>query len=136
MRQRTKIIATIGPSCSKKGIIQELLNIGVNCFRINLSHGSVEEKSALFSLIKSTKTPSGLRPTILADLSGPKINKFKLLNIIKKIYNKDIDILEENQFRIDRSLNSNKFIKLTKYKKKSWKKMFLEYKKFHDKQFI
>ena len=68
-------------------------------------------------------------------MSGPKINKFELLNIIKNIYKKNIDILEENQFRIDRSLNSNKFIKLTSIKKKV-EKMFLEYKKFHDKQFI
>ena len=94
MRQRTKIIATIGPSCSKKGIIQELLNIGVNCFRINLSHGSVEEKSALFSLIKSTKTPSGLRPTILADLSGPKI---RVSGLKKSIFlKKDEEIIISN----------------------------------------
>ena len=64
----------------------------------------------------------------LYNLSGPKINKFELLNIIKNIYKKNIDILEENQFRIDRSLNSNKFIKLTKYKK--LEKNVLEYKNF------
>tara|TARA_B100001250_G_C19783464_1_gene782976 strand:- start:336 stop:1748 length:1413 start_codon:yes stop_codon:yes gene_type:complete len=73
MRQRTKIIATIGPSCSNKKQLQELVNIGVNCFRINLSHGTIEEKQILFDNVKSILAPSGLRPTILADLSGPKI---------------------------------------------------------------
>jgi pyruvate kinase len=73
MKRRTKIIATIGPSCSNQKKIEELVNAGVNCFRINLSHGTSEEKKYFFDIIKSIKTPSGLRPTILADLAGPKI---------------------------------------------------------------
>ena len=54
-------------------IISKLVNVGVNCFRINLSHGTRVEKKDLFDLVKSIKAPSGLRPTILADLAGPKI---------------------------------------------------------------
>lgn len=73
MKRRTKIIATIGPSCSSQKRIKELVEAGVNCFRINLSHGTFEEKKSFFDLIKSIKTSSGLRPTILADLAGPKI---------------------------------------------------------------
>ena len=73
MKRRTKIIATIGPSCSTEKKILKLVNAGVNCFRINLSHGTYDEKKNFFDLVKSIKTPSGLRPTILADLAGPKI---------------------------------------------------------------
>ena len=32
MRQRTKIIATVGPSCLNDIMIQKLINVGVNCF--------------------------------------------------------------------------------------------------------
>ena len=67
------------------------------------------------------------------NLSGPKINKYDLLQIIKKIYNKKILIKPDHKFKVNRSLNSNKFIEISKYKKKSWKKMLLEYKKFNDK---
>ena len=70
---RTKIIATVGPSCSNKETLQSLVDAGVNCFRVNLSHGSMEEKAAFFDLIKSILLPQGNRPAILADLSGPKI---------------------------------------------------------------
>ena len=70
---RTKIIATVGPGCDSKTELQKLVELGVNCFRINLSHGSIEEKKNYFDLIKSLKTPRGIRPTILADIAGPKI---------------------------------------------------------------
>ena len=70
---RTKIIATVGPSCSTLEIVQSLVDQGVNCFRVNLSHGTAEDKQSYFDLIKSTHLPSGGRPAILGDLAGPKI---------------------------------------------------------------
>jgi pyruvate kinase len=72
-KQKTKIIATVGPSCSNKEVLQSLINAGVDCFRVNLSHGSMEEKEEFFDLVKNARTSSGDRPAILADLSGPKI---------------------------------------------------------------
>ena len=71
--QKTKIIATVGPSCSTQPVLQSLVNAGVDCFRVNLSHGTMEEKGNFFDLVKSVKTKTGERPAILADLSGPKI---------------------------------------------------------------
>ncbi|MBC8467327.1 MAG: pyruvate kinase, partial [Candidatus Marinimicrobia bacterium] len=70
---RTKIIATVGPSCSTPEMIQSLVDKGVNCFRVNLSHGSAEDKESYFKLIQSIKLPTGGRPAILGDLAGPKI---------------------------------------------------------------
>ena len=70
---RTKIIATIGPACANVKMLQKLIDHGVVCFRINLSHGSDKEKEEYFDLVRSLQTQHGLRPTILADLSGPKI---------------------------------------------------------------
>ncbi|MBT4155030.1 MAG: pyruvate kinase, partial [Candidatus Marinimicrobia bacterium] len=70
---RTKIIATIGPSCSTPEMIQSLVDKGVNCFRVNLSHGSAEDQESYFKLIKSVKLPTGGSPAILGDLAGPKI---------------------------------------------------------------
>ena len=69
----TKIIATAGPSCSTLETVQSLVDQGVNCFRVNLSHGTAEDKQSYFDLIKSTRLPSGGRPAILGDLAGPKI---------------------------------------------------------------
>ena len=70
---KTKIIATIGPSCSDKELLQEMVNGGVGTFRINMSHGDSQSKKRLFELVKSVSHPEGGHPAILADLCGPKI---------------------------------------------------------------
>ena len=73
MDMKTKIIATVGPSCFSKEKIESLIKSGVTCFRVNLSHGTKSEKSKCFDLLRSCRLRSGIRPTILADLAGPKI---------------------------------------------------------------
>ena len=45
--RRTKIIATLGPQCSDQKSAQALVEMGVNCFRINLSHGTAAEKKPI-----------------------------------------------------------------------------------------
>jgi dTDP-4-dehydrorhamnose reductase len=55
------------------------------------------------------------------NIACQKISKFKLLQIINKIYKKKIIIMSKNNFIIDRSLNPNKFKKKTKYLISSWK---------------
>ncbi len=97
MRRRTKIIATIGPSCSNKEKIKELVEAGVNCFRINLSHGTNEEKKAFFELVKSVRTLSGLRPTILADLAGPKIRVSGLKTVFDLKKNSEVIISNDQE---------------------------------------
>ena len=78
-KNKTKIIATIGPNCSDQKRLIEMVSKGVNCFRINLSHGGQEEKKDYFNLINSLKiNDSETRPTILADLAGPKVRVRRL----------------------------------------------------------
>ena len=51
-----------------------MIDNGVNCFRVNLSHGTQDEKKSYFDLIKSISDSSNkTRPSILADLAGPKV---------------------------------------------------------------
>ena len=80
---KTKIIATVGPSCSTKEKLDLLIESGVTCFRVNLSHGTKSEKAKYFDLIKSCRLESGIRPTVLADLAGPKIRVSRVKDSIK-----------------------------------------------------
>ncbi len=73
IQNRTKILATIGPACAETSTLKSMVNIGVNAFRVNLSHGDESSKRAAFKLIRESLTPDGCRPCILADLAGPKI---------------------------------------------------------------
>jgi len=70
---KTKILATIGPACSNQVVLQKMVDLGVNAFRINMSHGSVDDKKFLFDQLKKITLEDNQRPTILADLAGPKI---------------------------------------------------------------
>ena len=80
---KTKIIATVGPSCSTKEKLELLIESGVTCFRVNLSHGTKNEKAKYCELIKSCRLESGIRPTVLADLAGPKIRVSRVKDSIK-----------------------------------------------------
>ena len=46
-RKRTKIVATLGPACNTIEIMENMMEAGVNVFRVNFSHANyadVEEK--------------------------------------------------------------------------------------------
>ncbi len=98
---RTKIIATVGPSCSTFEIAQSLVDQGVNCFRINLSHGTGKDKQSYFDLIKSTHLPSGGRPAILADLAGPKI---RVIGLESDFELKEGDVVTISNEEIDKNI--------------------------------
>ena len=66
----------------------------------------------------------------IINVGSSKISKLTLLNKIKKVFNKEIKIIIYTKFKIDRSLNSKKFRKLTGYKTKNWNKMLIELRKF------
>ncbi len=67
---------------------------------------------------------------LILNIGGPKISKYKLLLLISKVFKKRITINKFSKFKIDRSLNSNKFMKISKYRKKSWLLMLKDLKKF------
>ena len=48
-----KIITTLGPQCLDQKSAQALVDMGVNCFGINLSHGTAAEKISYFDLVRS-----------------------------------------------------------------------------------
>jgi len=75
--RRTKIVATLGPGSSSPEIILEMIQAGVDVFRLNFSHGTHEEQKHRADLIRSCSEESGRVVGILADLQGPKIRTHK-----------------------------------------------------------
>lgn len=72
-RRRTKIIATVGPSSRPVERIKELIQAGVNVFRLNFSHGSHEEHLETLKRIRAVAEELNSSVAVLQDLSGPKI---------------------------------------------------------------
>ena len=73
MKGRTKIVATIGPASRAPRVLRQLLDAGVNTFRLNFSHGTHDEHSAVLSDIRSLSREREAHVAILQDLCGPKM---------------------------------------------------------------
>jgi pyruvate kinase len=70
---KTKIIATIGPSCSSEEMINNLLQNGVNIFRLNMSHGSDAYHEELLKHLTEIQKKTNHQFEILVDTKGPEI---------------------------------------------------------------
>ncbi len=71
--KRTKIVATIGPASSPPQIMEQLIQAGVNSFRLNFSHGTHEQHGAVIKLARALGEKHERPVAIIADLQGPKI---------------------------------------------------------------
>lgn len=70
---RTKIIATLGPASNSAAEIRRLLDAGVDVFRLNMSHGALEQHTATFQHVREECQRAGIAAAILVDLCGPKV---------------------------------------------------------------
>ena len=71
--KKTKIIATIGPSCEQEKTIEKLIFLGVDGARLNFSHGSHQEHGNRIKLIRKIAKKLNRQVAIIADIQGPKI---------------------------------------------------------------
>mgnify|MGYP006055561453 FL=1 len=98
MDRKTKIIATVGPSLASKEKIHSAINSGVNVFRINFSHGTLDEHKQFIDWARSSKN----QVAIMQDIQGPKIrtgqvNKNTILQKSQEINltNKEVESTDE-----------------------------------------
>jgi len=73
MLHKTKIIATVGPASNTYEKLLELVQEGVNVFRLNFSHGTHEQHLSVIEHIKRINDIFPFNIAILADLQGPKL---------------------------------------------------------------
>ncbi|MBL0736106.1 pyruvate kinase [Flavobacterium sp. GN10] len=71
--KKTKIVATLGPACSTREIIKDMIDAGVNVFRINFSHADYEGVKEKIDIIRGLNEEFGYTTAILGDLQGPKL---------------------------------------------------------------
>jgi pyruvate kinase len=71
--KKTKIVATLGPACSTREIIKDMIEAGVNVFRVNFSHADYEDVKNKISIIRGINEEFGYTTGILGDLQGPKL---------------------------------------------------------------
>ena len=72
-RRLTKIVCTIGPACSTREQLLELVKAGMNVARLNFSHGSREDHLATVRSIQELNEKYGCCVAILIDTQGCEI---------------------------------------------------------------
>ncbi|MCW2996576.1 MAG: pyruvate kinase [Solirubrobacterales bacterium] len=73
VNRRTKIVATLGPASESPEMLDRLLAAGVDCVRINCSHGTQEEQRRRTGDARAAAQRAGRTIGILFDLQGPKL---------------------------------------------------------------
>ncbi|MBL0871375.1 MAG: pyruvate kinase [Phycisphaerales bacterium] len=69
----TSIVATVGPASDSPEMLQKLIDAGVSVFRLNFSHGTLDDHLRRLSAIREAAKRAGLPIAVLGDLCGPKI---------------------------------------------------------------
>src|SRR4051812_33027 len=71
--RKTKIIATLGPATESPEMLRTLIETGVNCFRLNMSHAPHDWVRAIVPRIRNAARETGKIVGILMDTQGPAI---------------------------------------------------------------
>ncbi len=71
--RRAKIVCTLGPSVTTPEMMDKLVAAGMDCARLNFSHGSHESHAAAAKLVRDAGAKARRPLSILADLCGPKM---------------------------------------------------------------
>lgn len=71
--QNTKIVATVGPASRSYENLLELVQAGVDVFRMNFSHGKHEDHQEVIDHVIHINEKFGLHISLLGDLQGPKL---------------------------------------------------------------
>ena len=68
-----RIVCTLGPSSSSPGVIEKLIEAGMNVARLNFSHGTRETHEKLIGEIRGASERTSRPVAIMQDLQGHKV---------------------------------------------------------------
>ncbi|GAA0557498.1 pyruvate kinase [Halomonas salifodinae] len=71
--RRTKIVATLGPASDREGVLEAMIDAGVDVVRLNFSHGTADDHRRRLQAVREIAARLGKSVAALGDLQGPKI---------------------------------------------------------------
>lgn len=79
MLKKTKIICTQGPSTEKPGVVEALIENGMNLARFNFSHGDHAEHLGRINMVREAAKKTGKVISLVLDTKGPemRLGEFK-----------------------------------------------------------
>ncbi|ARO87780.1 pyruvate kinase [Nitrosospira lacus] len=97
--QRTKIVCTLGPATDPPGVIEQLIECGMDVARVNASHGGHADHARRIERVRNAANMLGQPVAILIDLPGPKFRIGDLPdNFYKLAEGEMITLIAEDSF--------------------------------------
>jgi pyruvate kinase len=88
---KTKIVCTLGPVSTNEEMLEKMILAGMDIVRLNFSHGSHEDHTKVFELVRRLGEKYGNQISLVCDIQGPKIRT----GIMKEpFYLKNGDIID------------------------------------------
>ena len=75
--KKTKVICSIGPACDSVEVMGEMVNKGMDCARINLSHATHESIPKIIDVIRQVRKACNRPVAIMYDTKGPEFRTLK-----------------------------------------------------------
>ena len=85
MEKKAKIIATLGPAIFSQTKLKQLINLGVDAFRINFSHNT-NGINKIVSKIRKIEKKANKKISLIADIQGVKLRVGKVKDDNQKIF--------------------------------------------------
>lgn len=78
--RKTKIICTMGPSTERPGVLEQLIEAGMDVARFNFSHGDHAEQLERLQHLRRAREAAGVPVAALMDTRGPEIRLKEFAN--------------------------------------------------------
>ncbi len=75
--KKTKVICSIGPASDSVEVMSEMVNEGMDCARINLSHATHEDILKTLDVIRQVRKECQMPVSIMYDTKGPEFRTLK-----------------------------------------------------------
>lgn len=92
--KKVKILATLGPAINGIDEIRQLVEAGVNLFRLNFSHGEHADHAQRYSWVREVEQQLDTPIGILMDLQGPKLR-------VGRFTDGKVNLARGQSFRLD-----------------------------------
>ena len=89
--RKTKIICTLGPACDDENLLKQMIQNGLDCARLNFSHGTHAEQKVRMDRVKKVRQELGIPLPILLDTKGPEIR-------VRLFENKKVELKKGQEF--------------------------------------
>jgi pyruvate kinase len=73
LARHTKIVATLGPATDRPGVLDQLIRAGLDCARLNCSHGDADDLRRRARDVRAAAERAGRPVALMFDLQGPKL---------------------------------------------------------------